>query len=294
MINNLIILLLIVIIILFFIYSTNNKKNIKYQEYKNTKKYEKYTNDIVQTLMKKYNVIFAATCRNVEMYAKKIIDNIEECSKKFNDYCVIIYENDSNDNTRKILNNNKKSNYYYIFEDNIKEPRRTKRIERGRNLILNKVRELNVNNKYQYLIVLDMDDVNYEGRFVNTIDTCFRVDDWDVLCANQIGRYYDTWALRILPDNNYDCEHLYSAQQNNCGGIHYNFKPGEFITVESAFGGTAIYKLSSIPKHCKYNGEYLNGQEKCEHVDFNECIKNSGGKIYINGSFINDGHLRKP
>lgn len=297
-IHNLIILLLIITILLFFVYSRNIKytkyekytnKNIKYQEYENTIKYVKYTNDKIPSLMKKYNVIFAATCRNVEMYVKKILDNIEKCSKKFNEYCVIIYENDSTDNTRKILNDNKKSNYYYIFEDNIKETRRTKRIERGRNLILDKIRELNANDKYQYLIVLDMDEVNYEGKFVNTINTCFSIDDWDVLGANQLGRYYDTWALRILPDNNYDCAHLVSKKQNNCGGINYNFKPGEFITVNSAFGGTTIYKLSSIPKHCKYNGAYSNGKEKCEHVDFNKCIKNSGGKIYINSSFINDG-----
>jgi hypothetical protein len=69
--------------------------------------------------MKKYNVIFVGTVRNVEQYMKKALENVESCGKKFNDYAVIIYENDSSDKTREILNEHKKDNYHYIFEDNI-------------------------------------------------------------------------------------------------------------------------------------------------------------------------------
>lgn len=284
-----IIILIIIFIICYFIF--HEQKYITYP------KYEKFTKEKATSIMKKYNVIFVATCRNVEAYLEKNINNIEECAKKFNDYCVIIYENDSKDNTRNILNRVKKLNYYYIFEDNIKEPRRTKRIERGRNLILDKVRELNVNNKYQYLIVLDIDDVNSEGLFVKNIDTCFMVDDWDVLTSNQNGKYYDLWALRIKTYYDFDCLYFMEKKDFSISSIltgliqlyksNFYFKPQNFIEVESAFGGTAIYKLSSIPQHCKYVGEYSDGTEKCEHVEFNECIKNNGGKIYINTSFIN-------
>ena len=62
------------------------------------------------------------------------------------------------------------------------------------------------------------------------------------------------------------------------------------ISVNSAFGGTGIYKLSSIPYNCKYKGSHPYGQEKCEHVDFNQGIKSNGGKLYINTSFYNDAY----
>lgn len=263
------ILTFIIIIVFSFILIVMGKNRIA-EEYKN-KKY-------------KYNVIFAGTCRNVESYIKKILEYVDKCGKKFNSYCLIVYENDSSDKTREILEKNKKSNYYYIFEDNIKEARRTVRLERGRNLIMNKVRELNKD----YLIMLDLDNVNKRGTFVKTIDSCFHNEDWDVICANQKRRYYDTYALRYK-DLTYDCGEKRPVDGKKCGEIEIKFPRNERIDVDSAFGGIAIYKLSSIPNHCKYNGKYDDGDEKCEHVDFNKCIKDSGKKIVIDTNFTNDG-----
>jgi hypothetical protein len=238
--------------------------------------------------MKQYNVIFAGCCRSVEPYIKNILEHIENCGKKFNNYSVIIYENDSSDKTRQILNENKRDNYHYIFEDNILEPKRTKRLERARNIILNKAKEINKDKKYQYLILLDMDEANHKGTFVNTIDNCFLTDNWDVITANQNDRYYDLWALRNK-DLDYDCWKEIDNKKKICDDHNIKYNSNQLIEVDSAFGGTAIYKLSSIPDVCNYNGEYANGNEKCEHVDFNKCIKNHGGKIYINTNFLNDG-----
>lgn len=153
---------IIFIIISFLIFSIFNK-NI-----------EIFTlNDNPVLEMKKYNVIFCGTIRDCEKYIVNILKNIELCGKKFNDFCVVIYENDSKDNTRKLLKINKKLNYYYLFEDDVLEKRRTVRLANGRNKILEKCRELNKNNYYNYLIMLDMDDVNDNGKFVNSIESCF-------------------------------------------------------------------------------------------------------------------------
>ena len=250
-------------------------------------------NSIIE--MKKYNVIFASTVRNVENFLKTNLENIDKCGQKFNNYLVIIYENDSEDNTRNILLENKKSNYEYIFDNGITEPRRTMRIANGRNKILQKVRELNVNNLYNYLVVLDLDDVNISGNFINTIDTCFEYSNWDVLTGNQREQYYDLWALRKKYDMDYDCwrmvtlnYHIPNAQQIFIFDKLKKYEPGELLEVDSAFSGIAIYKLSSIPDHCNYVGQYEDGGELCEHVEFNRCIKNSGKSIYINTSFLTD------
>ena len=72
------------------------------------------------------------------------------------------------------------------------------------------------------------------------------------------------------------------------------YKKNGLLEIDSAFGGIAIYKISSIPNECKYIGEYLENNEeefkpydeKCEHVDFNKCIKKNGGKLFLNTEFL--------
>lgn len=246
-----------------------------------------------QTNMSSMNVIFAGTVRNCEPYIKNILGHIEKCGKKFNDYAVVIYENDSNDNTRAILNKHKKANYHYIFEDNITEPRRTMRLANGRNKVLEKVKQLNSErNYYSYLIVLDMDDINNSGTFVDSIDSCFTpLNDWDVLTGNQTGRYYDIWALRKPGVIDYDfmrerktADFRKHAEIEHLLG-HTHFEKNGLLEVDSAFGGIAIYKISAL-KGCKYVGEYDDdGSENCEHVEFHKCIKSKGGKIFINTEF---------
>jgi len=245
--------------------------------------------------MKESSIIFTGTIRSVEKHIKKQLENIERCGQKFRSYAVILYENDSNDSTRKILEDNKKDNYYYIFEDNIREPSRTVRISNGRNKILDKVREINEDGSYDYMLMIDLDEVNQSGKFADTVESCFTYENWDMLSANQKGLYYDLWALRKEGDMEYDCWEKVRENSNNpeardiyVDSKHKHYEPGELLEVSSAFGGAAIYKLDSIPEHCRYNGISSSGFETCEHVAFHTCLKESGKKMYINTSFLID------
>lgn len=256
-------------------------------------------------IMKEYNIIIGGTCRNVETYIENIIIHIDKCGEKFKSYHFIVYENDSTDKTREILLQHKKINYTYIFEDNITEPLRTKRLANGRNKILDLARELNKNNDYEYLLLLDLDDVNRNGTFSTTIEKCFdekiNPESWAVQTANQKGNYYDLWALRKKDDMEYDCWKTVNENLDDPNVIekyvsskiksYYNETDEiELLPVDSAFGGSAIYNLNKIPLECKYVGHYLSNEniEKCEHVELNECIKNNGGNLYINTQFLND------
>lgn len=247
-----------------------------------------------------YNAIFAGTARNVEKYIEKNLDSIDKCGAKFKNYIVIIYENDSEDNTRNILIKNFKHNYYYIFQDNITNPNRTIRIANGRNLILDKVRTINSmsNNMYDYLVMLDLDDVNESGTFVNSIEECFKIDVqiWDGLMGNQSDKYYDIWALRCKNVIEYDCWEVYANGDdkvkkditNTMNNINFPLN-NNLIEVDSAFGGIAIYKIKSIPNNCYYNGTYIKNNNiyaKCEHVDFNETLKKNGGRLFILPTFL--------
>ena len=261
-------------------------------------------------LMKNFNVIFAGCARNVEKCIKTNLDHINACGAKFKSFQLIIYENDSTDNTRTILNEAKKDNYHYIFEDNVTEPARTVRLAHGRNQIIAKMRELDTYGVYHYLIMMDLDNINSSGSFIDSIETCFdyETDDWDVLTANQTGGYYDLWALRYseIIDGDFWKDKYYKEEIEETQRIiivpQLILPQDTLIEVDSAFGGIAIYKISSIPEDAKYVGKYPDDKpydhvcpikdisdynQKCEHVDFHESIRNHGGKIFVNPNFIN-------
>ena len=243
--------------------------------------------------MRQHGVIFAGTVRNVAAYLPTSLHHIEECGRKFRDFAVVLYENDSSDETRALMEKLKRPNYHYIYEDGVRERRRTVRISNGRNKILDQVRAINTNSSYDYLVMLDLDDVNSSGSFVASIESCFKHKGWDVLTANQRGLYYDLWALRKKKDMETDCwldvrEHNDDpdAIQKYVTNKQKKYKEDGLLQVDSAFGGAAIYRLKRVPPTCRYNGAYEDGTEKCEHVDFHRCIKQNGGRIFINTSFF--------
>jgi hypothetical protein len=63
-------------------------------------------------------------------------------------------------------------------------------------------------------------------------------------------------------------------------------REAEWLEVDSAFGGLAIYK-KSIMSQGSYIGLYDNGIEVCEHVPFHFGIRQKDGKIFINPRLIN-------
>ena len=152
------------------------------------------------------------------------------------------------------------------------------------------MREINKGGYYSYFIVIDMDDVNQSGTFVDSIETCFTHAVWDVLTGNQTGNYYDLWALRKKHDMEFDYWEKAKLEPDflkTARLIRYSYPDkNELLEIDSAFGGVAIYKIQAIPNHCRYVGNHANGREKCEHVEFNECIKKAGGGLFINTSFL--------
>jgi hypothetical protein len=218
---------------------------------------------------------------------------------KRKEYKIVIFENDSKDSTRNILIENKKDHYDYIFEDNINIQNRTERIAHCRNQILN-----HVNTNYcdfDYLLMLDLDDVLASGKLIDTIHSCFlyKADQWDAMFANCSDKYYDIYALRKK-------KYLSSCCWNNANvmkqqGIPHNDAytncidkyiinyptDSKLITVISAFGGAGLYKLKSIgdAKYIGVESKHLD-QQICEHVPFHQNMINRGCKLYINPKML--------
>ena len=242
-------------------------------------------------LMKNFNVIFAGCARNVEKCIKTNLDHINACGAKFKSFQLIIYENDSTDNTRTILNEAKKDNYHYIFEDNVTEPARTMCLAHGRNQLIAKMRELDTYGVYHYLIMMDLDNINSSGSFIDSIETCFdyETDDWDVLTANQTGGYYDLWALRYseIIDGDFWKDKYYKEEIEETQRIiivpQLILPQDTLIEVDSAFGGIAIYKISSIPEDAKYVGKYPDDKpydHVCPMLFLNMQVKMLQSKIF--------------
>ena len=226
-------------------------------------------------LMKASHVVFGGTCRNVAKYLLNNLLNIDRAGQLFASYHVVIYENDSKDQTRQILIEHAfgRPEYHLIFEDNVPEPARTMRLARGRNKVLDAARGLNISEP-AYLVILDLDDINSSGCFVESLPSCFKYTDWDALFGNQLGDYYDSWPLR-----------------QESGWVDYSVvtwgvnrpRQEELTPVKSAFGGLAIYRMSSIPPTAHYTGF------TCEHVSFHtSMIEGGSDRLFINTNLLTD------
>lgn len=66
----------------------------------------------------------------------------------------------------------------------------------------------------------------------------------------------------------------------------------EWIEVDSAFGGLAIYRRQAIGD-ARYVGVNEKGEELCEHVPFHSELRRRGCRIFINPGLINAGYTEQ-
>ena len=245
-------------------------------------------------------ILIVGTVRNCEKTINDSIKYLDNAFKFVSKIEYLIIESDSQDKTIEYLNliKNSKKNFNFKSFGKLRNtiPERTKRIAFCRNEYLKYLRSEKY-SKVQYLVVADFDGVINEINESN-VKSSFKNLEWDVCTANCSDYYYDIYALRHPYWSPNDC--MIAAKENERLGlkksqsIFYSVysrmiklnKYLSFIEVDSAFGGLAIYKISSIPKNAKYIGVDKNNNQTCEHVLFHQFIKNSGGKIFINPQMI--------
>jgi len=240
-------------------------------------------------------IVIVSTLSNSNSYISNVFDNIIRYSMLFDDvYCVFV-ESDSTDNTSILVKEAAESSNirYEIHNLGNLYPsirHRTGRIAHGRNTYLDIVEQRF--KDWDYMLALDFNDANVDPIDNTFILSNFQRDDWDMVCANQKLGYYDLWALRHPKLMPYDCWKMCREAKSNGLWDHVHSKfviiPEHlpWINVESAFGGAAFIKISSIQgaRHESINSD---GEEECEWVSF--CRKLNGGnsKIYINPKFQN-------
>ena len=247
------------------------------------------------------NFLIFGTVNNCEKVLRKSISNIKLSIGKVKKINFLIIESDSTDNTVNLLDelNKDVENFRFIsLGSQLKKyPVKSDRIAHARNIY---VKEINNNNIYEginYIIVADMDEINHYLTS-KSFNSCWDRDDWDMCSANQVGPYYDMYALRHPEWMPYDYKIKYKSlkkQKPNYkkhledilySRIRTTPKTNEWISVNSSFGGLAIYKKDCFNFN-KYIGINKNGEEVCEHEEFNLNLIKKGKNLFINPKLIN-------
>jgi glycosyltransferase involved in cell wall biosynthesis len=246
------------------------------------------------------SVIVVGIVRNIEKSFSRDFERINKVLNRFSTIDWHVVESGSEDASVDFLESLAAKRHNFTFNHLELHPTlsRTENMAIARNSYLKFLRAESRLDKYEYVIVADFNNLN-KKLTANAIESCFSKDTWDVLTANQQGRYYDAWALRHPLWSPNDCWEQYAFYRKYVKlpetAITYSMRSrmlrissnSEWIEVDSAFGGLAIYKSAVLNSRAFYVGVTHSGMPVCEHVPFHSTLKSEGARIFINPGLIN-------
>jgi hypothetical protein len=250
-------------------------------------------------------IIVCGIVRNCGKNLKKNIRTINQICDLAKNYQVVMFENDSVDNTKQILTDwaNERKNIHISLNDfnTITIPKksntevnpafsvhRMEKMTSYRNQYLDYMEKENLEGDYVMIVDMDVRKICKKG----IIESFALNYEWDALTANGVSRapssffrkrYFDSYALIECGQENIP------QTEESIKAKHYKWaflKPNmPLIRVASAFGGLAIYKRKAI-ENCRYV-VVLNDDKRVEckvdHYSFHEQMRANGyDKIYIN------------
>jgi len=258
--------------------------------------------------------IFAACARNCAPHLPAVLRNMERLGTLFSESAFIFIENDSSDATRAILEHwGTGRPHFHLFKlDGLAQriPQRTVRLEVARNACTAFIRITPELLGYDYLIVMDCDEVTKGemalARITRSLEFLELQEAHAAVFANNIGPYYDMWALRqnpLCPGDVWEEVVDYSLSHDVTDEVAFNetfqkrilsIDPSrEPMEVDSAFNGFGIYKMDFVKRNAnpylgyKTKAIVRNRQsgivrlQTCEHVHHNLGIKSAGGRLFI-------------
>ena len=142
-------------------------------------------------------IVVCSTIKDEEKNLKNFFSILDSITENFKDYYLIFVLSDCKDNSRSLCKNYLKNRNGYILTKNFKKQfNRIKRLEICRNEYLNFINNKKNIKTFNYLLVMDADNVNNKINF-NKIKNSLKKKEWNALFANQSIFYYDIFALRI-------------------------------------------------------------------------------------------------
>lgn len=261
--------------------------------------------------MKNNSIILCGIVRDAAKGLKKNIPIIDLFLNNFKNFQIIIFENDSQDDTKLILEQwadrigkdnfhlisefrgvkktipkkikNKNINPFYSFE-------RINRMVELRNQYLDYIQNNNITSEVIMIADLDVAQLNLKGLL-----SIFNINfEWDAICANGVStspqlknRYHDAYALVELGDDkNPQTEEKIKYISKKFGKIKKNDNP---IQIFSGFGGVTFYKFKHI-NSLRYQVIKNNDprvEVRCEHFSiYKQMIELGNDKIFLLPSLI--------
>jgi hypothetical protein len=255
------------------------------------------------------DVYITGCVKNCGNYLNAVFENIRKLIKEFNSYQIVIAYDQSDDNSMSELTRLQKEFDIHIINVNGNSSVRCENICNARNKILDYLN----GKEYNYLIMLDMDDVCAQPINMSAFKETILRTDWDAVSFNRIN-YYDIWALSI-DHHRFSCwnfiENSYGAKSNEIKNyIEYKLKntdKNSLINCDSAFNGFAIYRPKSFV-NCFYSstindsipymktedmvGTHLHLLYECEHRPFHlSAIHKNNARIRISPLILFDTNL---
>lgn len=244
---------------------------------------------------KNKNIAICCLCRNIEPMIEKSKKKLEKIGNCFKDYKIILFENDSADNTRNLLKEWRADNDKVILlecdeKDCIMKTKhgydpsnkqRLKKMAEFRQRYLDYVKQNET--KFDYMLVIDI-DIEGNQVFDGLFHSIGQDQDWGAIFINgrnpiplfNISWMYDKIAYvpYKFPLEDILCLNQKLASFMCNMELYLN---NDLHRVISAFNGYGLYKVSALKK-CSYIGN----EKLCEHVNLNMCMHLNGEKLYIN------------
>lgn len=253
-------------------------------------------------LFKDKKIIVCGIVRNAANGLKRNIPVVNQITSWFGDWRVVIYENDSTDNTKEILRAwgaTDKERVHVIIEDKDSSSvvpsissmkgvnpfcshKRIDRMANLRNEYIDYINAMNWDADYMMIIDLDVYNINADG----VANSLHLMNEWDIVTANGYStsptlkrRYHDAYALC-----KYGCEDKVQTLQEIAAMREAYAEIGtEPVRVFSAFGGLAIYNFKKIngARYVVCENEDPQVEVRCEHYGFIKQIMKKHGDLKV-------------
>jgi hypothetical protein len=228
-------------------------------------------------------VVLCGLTRDSAPYLQKTITRMESLGDLFGGYRVVVFENDSIDDTPALLDRWQRMNSRVVVlserrNDPVNRPLRCPLRGDRMAFYRNQYREFITHHfeDFDFAIVVDMDIL--EGWSNDGVAHTFGFTDWDfvgsygiiekrhLLCSQL--QQYDAWAFRSYGSY----EALKTRTVNNMRIVSED----RLMAVYSCFGGLGIYRMPAL-----LNCQYVGGD--CEHVGLHAAMRESGfDRIFLN------------
>ena len=248
--------------------------------------------------------------KNIAFALPNMMKKMEQLGSAFADYRIVIYENNSTDNTVAILKEwAQRNSKVIIFSENLtaqeaynrtkahalsdNAPNRMEMIAYGRNKTLEKALEPQFDD-FKFFIMSDMDFM--QGWTIDGVSSSFRTNlEWDCITANGIqgdGTYYDRYTYR---DEKFvlGAELIGEAFWHELHRTPFKITSQSFKKILAGFGGVAIYKKESI-RNFRYCGYVTKDVEILMDFIINNTMPKNHPQYILYKSIINSSDERLP